>query len=159
MWQQDGRWNEQEGRKRDAIQHTNDDHEAQQRRSQDARALLHLVLAACAATESGPKRAYLVLDNPVYQDQAPAHQQRLDAVGEGVRLEGPCHVRGRDQGYRNASSARRLDQLMDSPVLHDDTQREHEYAQCPVHHRRGDLISEPLPEPAQEVHGPAVCEP
>jgi hypothetical protein len=28
VWQEDGRWKEQEGRKRDAVQHTNDDHEA-----------------------------------------------------------------------------------------------------------------------------------
>jgi hypothetical protein len=95
----------------------------------------------------------------VYQDQTPAHQQRLDAVGKGVRLEGPRDIRRRDQRDSDTASARRLDQLMDRPVLHDDAQREHEYAQRPVHDRRRDIISKPLPEPAQDVHGPAVCKP
>ena len=135
---------EQKRRKRDAVEDADNDHGAQEGRGQDARALLHLVLAACPVTASGPKRAYLVLDNALDEHQAPAHQQRLEAVGKGVCLEGPRDVRRRDERHCDTSRARRFDQLVDGPVLHDDTEGEHEHAQRPVHDRGRHLIAKAL---------------
>lgn len=120
-------------------------------------------LAACAVAdpERIPRlRTNLVFHDTLYQDQAPAHDQRLQAVGEGMCLEGPRHVRRRDEQHSDASGASRLHQLLYCPVLKHDAQREHQHAQRPVDDRRRDLsVSETLPEPAQYVHGPAVCEP
>lgn len=118
-------------------------------------------LAAFANPERVPKLgSYLVFHDALYQHQAPAHHQCFQAIREGMRLEGPCHVRRGYQQQSDASGAPRLHQLLDRPVLKHNAQREHKYAQCPVNDRRRDLaISKALPEPAQYVHGPAVCQP
>lgn len=103
--------------------------------------------------------AHLVSSNALDQHQTPAHEQRLEAVGEGVRLEGPGDVRRGDQRHGDASGAGRVDQLMDGPVLHDDAQGEHQHAQGPVDDGRRHVVAEALPQPAQNVHGPAVGQP
>ena len=158
VWQQKQRGKEQEGREGDAVEDAHDDHGSQHGRGQDAGTLLRLGLAACLAG-SGAEMAYLVSHDALDQHQSPAHEQRLEAVGEGVRLEGPGDVGRGDQGHGDASGAGRLDQLMDGPVLHDDAQGEHQHAQGPVDDRGRDVVAEALAQPAQDVHGPAVCEP
>jgi hypothetical protein len=60
-------------------------------------------------------------------------------------LERPSHIGRCDKHYSNPARAGRSDQLVDGPVLHYDTQRQHEDAQCPVYDRGRDVIAEALP--------------
>lgn len=106
------------------------------------------------------KRAYLVLNDALDQDQTPENQQRLERVGEGVCLVRPGDVA---RGYEDdglPSFPRTGHQLMYGPVLEYETEEEHGETQDIVYQLwRGVAVAGLCPQPLEQGHREAVDKP
>ena len=110
-----------------------------------------------AETKTG-SQTHRSLHNALNENHAPRHDERLDRVGKGVCLVRPCDVRGRDEQDGEAAVARRVDELVDGPVLEDEADDEHEDAEGPEDGDGGHLpgLAPADPEPLEEKHGEPV---
>lgn len=106
-------------------------------------------------------RTHRSIHDALNQNHAPRNNERLDGVGESVRLVRPSDVGRRDEQYCDAAVARRLDELVNCPVLEDEADDEHEDAEGPENGNGRHLagLAVPNPQPLQEKHGKAVDRP
>lgn len=102
----------------------------------------------------------LVVPDAVDENQTPQYNERFDAVGESVGLEGPGNVGGCDESDGDSPVSRRRNELMYSPVLKHKAQQEHHDAQSV----EGDggrhlAIPQALPKPFEDCERDSVDEP
>ena len=119
-------WGEEKGGEGDVGEGAEYEKGAEESGGDDGRAVLTRVRARSRGMGMlGPN---LVIQDPLYHDQTPCNNQRLDRIREGVGLVRPCDVRGSHQYHGQPSLPRRLHKLMYCPVFQHETQDEHEDA-------------------------------
>ena len=90
----------------------------------------------------------------------PKYDESFDAVGECVRLVGPCNVGRRHQRDGDPAVSRCWDEFMNSPVLKDKTQQEHHYSKgVESDGRRHLAIAQAFPDPFQNRQRNSVDQP
>lgn len=101
-----------------------------------------------------------MVTDAAHENQKPKNEQGLDAVGESVCLKGPGYVGGGDEDDGQASVARRGQEFMQSPVLEDEVENEHddsESVECD--HWRDLSIPETFPDPFQDGQRESIGQP
>ncbi len=102
----------------------------------------------------------LVIQNPLYHNQAPCHNQRLNRIREHVGLVRPCNVRRSHQYHGQSSLPRGLDKLMYRPVFQYEAKDEHEDSHGVVYDLGSYLLFPGLcPYPSKHDHGEAIYGP
>jgi hypothetical protein len=92
------------------------------------------------------------------QDQTPGYDESLDRIREGMCLISPGHVGRGDKENSNSSMTRRLDELMDGPILQDKAHEKHQDPKRPKYCNRWNLAVLAIadPEPPQQQHWKAI---
>jgi len=102
----------------------------------------------------------LVVSDAINKDKTPQYNQSFDAVRESVSLEGPSSVGRRDESDGNPPLSRRMDELMDSPVLEYKAQQEHHDPQSVKGDSGGHLaITQAFPKPFKDCERHAIDQP
>lgn len=152
--------NDKKGWKSDPVEDAGDGNKRQDRAGEKRRATLHTNISKVCSflfflLPHGC--ANLVLNNATDQHQTPSNQQRLEGVGEGVRLISPGDVRGCDQHHSCSALARGGHQLIDGPVLQYEAQQKHDPPEEIKNHIWRRMSRPELGiEPFQQAHGHIV---
>jgi hypothetical protein len=94
------------------------------------------------------------------ENQRPQDDDGLDAVGEGVGLQGPSNVRGGDEHDGNATLVDSRDEFVNGPITQDETDEEHDGPQTVKGGaRRHGAVAETLPDPFENGQRPTVDQP